>query len=150
MAQILVQKQKKEQVKKEKPIQRFKYQGEKYKVGGVITPSVIKEIVSVQKSQGLTPYNLVAKARDKQSSLHNLFEWNDTEAGKKYRLFQATSIINYIEVEVKGDLFPRYESVTIVNGGGKLKREYYDNKQIISNENLRKQMDNLALIPKKR
>jgi hypothetical protein len=145
MAQILseVSKQKNKQIKKER--QRFEYQGEKYKIGGMITPKVIKEIVTIQKSQGLTPTNLVERAKNKQSSLHNLFEWNDTIAGEKYRLHQAVNIINYIEVEVKGDLFPRYESVVITNGSGNLKREYYDNKQIISNEKLRKQMVQFAL-----
>jgi hypothetical protein len=77
--------------------------------------------------------------------LHNLFEWDDKIAGEQYRLHQAVKIINYIEVEVKGELIPRYESVIITNGGGKLKREYYDNKQIISNEDLRQQMVRTAL-----
>lgn len=140
MKQALVQKN-----KQGRKSRRFSYQGETYKVGTVLNKEVIKEVVNIQKSQGLTPQNLVERAKNKSNPLHNLFLWDNDKAGEKYRLFQATQIINEIQVEIKGSLFPRYESVIVVRKNGTPRREYYDNNQIISNEELRKQMLHIAL-----
>jgi hypothetical protein len=141
MKQALINQQK----SRKRNVQRFDFEGEKYRIGKTITPKIIKEIVHIQKSEGLTPFNVVKRARDKQNILHNLFEWNDAKASEKYRLHQAISLIGQIEVEVKGSLFPRYENVVVVKRNGTAKREYYDNKQIISNEELRRQMLQIAL-----
>jgi hypothetical protein len=43
-----------------------------------------------------TPAMLVAAARKPTSALHRRFEWDDTIAGQKYRLYQARLIINVV------------------------------------------------------
>lgn len=42
---------------------------------------------------GLTPEQIVEKARDENSELHKCFEWDDTKAAEKYRLTQARSLM---------------------------------------------------------
>lgn len=47
----------------------------------------------------LTPDRVVADARDPNSPLHPLFEWNETEAAHQYRLVQARSLIRALAIE---------------------------------------------------
>jgi len=41
----------------------------------------------------VTPEQLLKDAQNKNHTLHQFFEWDDTEAAKKYRLHQAASMI---------------------------------------------------------
>lgn len=41
----------------------------------------------------ITPAMVVQAALDKQSPLHQFFEWDDTQAAEKYRLWQARKLI---------------------------------------------------------
>ena len=56
-----------------------------------------------QNSGRLTKEIVLEDAEDPASPLHSLFEWDDTEAARKYRLSQANEIIRSIKVEVKTD-----------------------------------------------
>lgn len=47
----------------------------------------------------IKPEYVVKEAKKKTSVLHDLFEWDNSEAGEKWRLAQARNIINHI-VEV--------------------------------------------------
>jgi len=49
----------------------------------------------------LTPSELLEAARPKKSEIHSLFDWDDTQAAEKYRLFQARNIIRCVVVEFK-------------------------------------------------
>lgn len=42
----------------------------------------------------LRPNDIVDAARPKQSPLHSKFEWDDSEAAEKYRLWQARQLIS--------------------------------------------------------
>jgi len=65
--------------------------------------SVVREIKTVvvdrelsylvKTNGGITPQMVVDSAMPENSALHKYFEWNDTEAGKKYRVNQATAMI---------------------------------------------------------
>lgn len=44
----------------------------------------------------LDPAVIVLESQDEQAPLHGCFEWNDTEAAKKYRISQAKDIIRSI------------------------------------------------------
>lgn len=68
---------------------------------GVDPNKVVKELEKVQQDYGsLTPENILDAAKIKTSILHNLFEWNNTIAANQYRLQQARSILNNIQVVV--------------------------------------------------
>lgn len=49
------------------------------------------------------PEQVLAKAKDEDSELHKCFDWNDTSAAEKYRLFQAKQVINHLIV-IKRDV----------------------------------------------
>lgn len=49
--------------------------------------------------QRLTPKDVVDDARPPDSELHNRFEWDDSVAGEKYRLVQASELIRSVEIE---------------------------------------------------
>lgn len=50
----------------------------------------------------LRPINVLSDARSEKSPLHNVFEWDDSAAGEKYRLQQASEILRSIEkIEVR-------------------------------------------------
>jgi hypothetical protein len=46
----------------------------------------------------ITPEMVLEEAKPKTSVLHNCFEWDDTEAGRKYRLWQARNLITSVRV----------------------------------------------------
>jgi hypothetical protein len=62
---------------------------------------IVKIIKELTKQNGgfLKPKQIVDYARPKTSLLHKYFEWDDTEAAEKYRLYQARNLINVV-VEV--------------------------------------------------
>ena len=40
--------------------------------------------------------DIVNKARDASTELHSCFEWNDSKAAEKYRLYQANDIVRHL------------------------------------------------------
>ena len=44
------------------------------------------------------PEQVLDKAKDESSELHKCFDWNDSSAAEKYRLFQAKQVINHLIV----------------------------------------------------
>ena len=55
-----------------------------------------EELESIKSKGVLNPKNVVERANNKKSILHNLFEWDDTEAAEKFRLQQARNIVNHV------------------------------------------------------
>lgn len=60
------------------------------------------ELEDIQEKQELTPENVVEYAKNTNTTLNRLFEWNDEIAGKKWRIQQARKILNNITVEIVG------------------------------------------------
>ena len=100
------------------------------------------EINSIKDLHGkVTPQLIVDEAKNKINLLHNCFEWNNSEAAKKYRLMQATNMILsqkfVIEIKEKrkgngGDhyvrrLLPEYEN-----------RSFKDRVEVLSQTETRK------------
>lgn len=61
-----------------------------------------RELKAMRKARiQLSPANIVARARPRNSPIHGLFQWNDTKAADHYRLEQARSLVGAImEVSV--------------------------------------------------
>lgn len=55
---------------------------------------VYEEISSI--GEKATKEDIVNKARDENTELHSCFEWNDTKAAEKYRLYQANDIVRHL------------------------------------------------------
>jgi hypothetical protein len=94
----------------------------------------------------LKPEDVVASARNGDSSLHRYFEWDDTVAGDKFRLMQARTLIREIKVVSPDDpqerLVPRFISLGSdrrQRGGG-----YRETAVVLSNEQLRKELETTA------
>jgi hypothetical protein len=61
-----------------------------------------EEIQKIADEHGgqVKPINVVDKARDKKSALHDYFEWDDSIAAERFRIAQARNLINHIEVTI--------------------------------------------------
>lgn len=59
-------------------------------------PSIVYELQRIAAANGdlLLPEKVVEAARDKESPLHDRFDWEDSEAAHKWRLHQARNLIN--------------------------------------------------------
>ena len=70
-----------------------------WKIGGIYkaNPQVIGEEIQSLGEQ-FTVKDIVNKARDNNSNLHNLLEWNDEIAGEKYREIQAGDIVRNLVI----------------------------------------------------
>lgn len=70
----------------------------------------LKELRRIAASNGgvLRPPDIVKAAEKKSSPLHDSFTWDDSEAAKEYRLWQARQLILrvYVNYEVKGKMEP--------------------------------------------
>ncbi len=75
---------------------------------GVDVALVVEELARLQKvNRILTPEVVVRAAEDNNSILHKLFEWDDNKAAYNWRLQQARTILNNIEVTIITDGEPR-------------------------------------------
>ena len=63
---------------------------------------VAQHLADLERVNGVvTRLDFVDSARDANSEFHCLFEWDDTIAGEKYRLHQASTIIRAIRIDVE-------------------------------------------------
>lgn len=62
---------------------------------------VADEISSIGLS--VKPEEIVDKARDESTELHKCFEWDDTKAAEKYRVYQARKIVCHLIVKEVDD-----------------------------------------------
>lgn len=68
---------------------------------------VANEISSIGLS--VRPEEIVEKARDENTELHKCFEWDNTKAAEKYRVYQARKIIGHLIVKEVDDNPKRQE-----------------------------------------
>ena len=68
---------------------------------GIKIDDAVKELQRVESLYGsLTPENVLNASRDESALFHKLFEWDDSTAAEHYRLQQARTILNNIEVKI--------------------------------------------------
>ena len=62
---------------------------------------LVQELLSIQDKYGeLTAANVLKEATKKRHPLHNYFDWNETDAAKKWRLHQANKLIVRAKVTI--------------------------------------------------
>lgn len=49
----------------------------------------------------LTPRDVLDAAKAKQSPLHDIFEWDDSTAAERFRIFQARNLIRLIRIDIE-------------------------------------------------
>lgn len=64
---------------------------------GVDAGKIVHEIIELGES--VTPSQIVEKARDEQTELHKVFEWDDQKAAEKYRIVQARQVVRHLVIE---------------------------------------------------
>jgi hypothetical protein len=79
------------------------------------------------------------------SESHALFEWDDTEASKQYRLSQARNIINSIEIKIidhRGDeaFVPAWLNVRVQSEEEGASRQVYTSFESVVNDNEKSQI----------
>lgn len=63
-----------------------------------------RELDRIKQDKGvLRPKDVVEAAKSRRSPLHDVFEWDNTEAAERYRLYQARALINHIDIEIRYD-----------------------------------------------
>ncbi len=57
--------------------------------------AITKELIRLNQENGgvLTPHEIVEAAKNENSPLHDFFDWNDTEAARKWRIEQARHML---------------------------------------------------------
>jgi hypothetical protein len=70
-----------------------------------------KELTAIAAGKrGLTPQSVLSVAKNPRSLLHNYFCWDDSEAARKYREFQAYELIRRVKVTIE---MPENKTLTI-------------------------------------
>lgn len=121
-----------------------------YKTTNKITEDVINTILEVKDTHGLTPEAVVEEAKNPESPLHHIFDWDDTVAAHKWRLQQARVLINEIEIVVEnGTVYPAFENVTVVlettDNSKETERQYFSRPEIMAEPNMREQVIRRAM-----
>jgi len=108
------------------------------------TPETVKELKALQEQGRLHAVAVVEFAKDPDTSLHQHFEWDETEAAHQYRLEQARHLIRIQVVIHPKDNKPIRAFVHLEkdrdDGGG-----YRDMQVVLKNRKLRDQLLEQAL-----
>lgn len=101
----------------------------------------IQEIEKAENLYGkITAETILQVASDKKSVLHKLFEWDNSKAAEQYRLQQARTLINNIEVRIISDgaerSIPVYEIVKVDEG------QQYKNIEVLTYDEIEQVKEN--------
>lgn len=88
----------------------------------------------------LTRRSIVERAKPKSSPLHRYFDWDDSVAGRRWRLHQAGNLIISVRtVEVSTDKMAR-EFLSVVDDRRAPAKQYTQRDQVLSKKALRAQV----------
>jgi len=103
-----------------------------------------KEIVAAELKRiegeggALTPHAVVEAARASNSLLHLLFDWDNSSAGEKYRLWQARQLISVQRTIFQEREVHQYYNIELTEDQEAV-RAYFPLEQVMSKEALYKQ-----------
>ena len=94
-----------------------------------------EELEELEKVLEITNKNVLEYARkNKDSELHKCFEWNDTIAGEKYRLIQATNVISSISFVIEEEPIKKQKVYFSVKSDAKENRQFKNIKDILEDD----------------
>lgn len=103
----------------------------------VFQESIEKSVLQIIERDGVcTPEALVDEAADPNHPLHSAFEWDDSEAAREYRKYQARKLIARVRIEVRGNATPRFVSVSVQSRDGSVREGYAPVEQALGDEEL--------------
>lgn len=88
----------------------------------------------------LHPKDVVESARSKDSILHDYFCWNNTEAGERYRLYQAQTLIQVTVTVLKHHTKVIRAFVSLTTDRGKNKGGYRTTVDVLNSIEMRNQL----------
>ena len=101
---------------------------------------IIGELRGIERKNGLiSPHQVVQKARNPQSSMHQYFEWEDADAAESYRLFQARQLIKQVKVKYEGKEISAFHNVQVIVADAP-ERGYVHLQTLLSNEAMKEQV----------
>ena len=89
--------------------------GAQFPVKAETAASTIRGLQNSLGRDSVTARELLDASRGEDSPLHSCFEWDDSIAAEKYRLWQARHIINSIEIEVITESRPAFKTRMFLN-----------------------------------
>lgn len=99
----------------------------------------------IEKKDGIvTPQAVVDAASGIDSPIHDCFDWDDTQAAKKYRRQQARQLIRAVQVEFMGKKTDGFYNVKI-EVSGEVKQGYMNVERISDDKDLKMQVQQNAL-----
>lgn len=93
-----------------------------------------EELEEIERAGVINPEHLIEYAeRHKESELYKCFEWNNDEASRKYRIYQARQIISSISIEIKEEPKEIQKIYFSVNDSETKEKRYKNITEIINN-----------------
>lgn len=124
-------------MKKEYSWKGFKFNGNPQKVG--------IELEKLEVLGELTNTAILDYAKEHTNSeLYKCFEWDDTEASRKYRLIQATQILSSISVKITEEPVRKQKVYYSIKSTNDSKRKFKNIKDIVENDEEYNQLINKA------
>lgn len=107
--------------------------------------SIVDELMMIKDMNNglIDPVKVVEFARDPSTVLHNRFEWDDTEAAERYRIWQARSVIRMELQVIEGEKKPKVARTFVSlldDRRAKGDRGYRAMLDVLSDEELRKSL----------
>jgi len=96
----------------------------------------------------LSPHEIIQEARKKKSVLHDVFEWDDANAGIRWRVQQANHLTNHIKIVLninEEEIEQKAFFSVVVKMNGDTKRGYKTIRAVIADLDLREQVISGAL-----
>lgn len=94
------------------------------------------ELENVRKTSGeLIPENVVNAARSKTNPLHLAFEWDDSIAGQRFRLHQASQLTRSITI-VRETYEQPFRYFTLVRGDDQPRASYLPTEVVVQRSDL--------------
>jgi len=117
---------------------KYQYRRGGENLRGVPAEIAAKELERIRKQSGrLNTEDVVEEAKAARNPLHPIFEWDDSEAGKQYRLWQARQLIRNVTVVRSDGADPEPVFVHVVlKGQGNdegTTEQYYQSTRIVVN-----------------
>lgn len=101
-----------------------------------------EELENIKGKEKLTRESIVEYAKNKESELHKCFEWDDSIASEKYRLYQASQILTSIAIVVD-DTKPKRKATRMyvsIKNEQENEREYKSIVEVLENDEEYKQL----------
>jgi hypothetical protein len=96
--------------------------------------------IALAHGGALHPADIVKAARPESSPLHSRFEWSDTAAARKYRLWQARQLISIVVEDIGGGAEPILTRVFVSLTPDREAGGYRSLRSILQNPEQRKQL----------